>query len=138
MFKLLFWLALIGGGIFVGAQVIPVYYNNLRIENIFEGVAQNMNDKPENEVRGRITELLVIQSVDFKILPDDFIQNIVVNNENGKLQVSSEYHVVLWLLGKPQSVGPEEEYKESDVKPMDKIRLRARMDFDFAPSKQTP
>jgi len=138
MFKLLFWLTLIGGSIFVGAQVIPVYYNNLRIGNVFEGVTQNMNDKSENEVRGRITELFVIQSVDFKILPDDFIQNIVVNNENGKLQVSSEYHVVLWLLGKPQSVDPEEEYKESDVKPMDKIRLRARMDFDFAPSKQTP
>ena len=138
MFKLLFWLTLLGGIFFVGAQVTPVYYNNLKIENIFEGVAQNLSTRTEGEVRGRIMQLMDIQSVDLKILPDDFIQNIVVNNENGKLQVSSEYHVVLWLLGKPQSVDPQEEYKESDVKPMDKIRLRARMDFDFAPSKQTP
>ncbi len=138
MLKLLFWLGLIGGGVFVGGQVLPVYYNNMKIENIFAGVSQNMAASPEEDIKGRINELFRIQSVDVKALPEEFFDNLRIDKNGGKIQVSTEYHIVLWLLGKPQSVDPDEKYLESEVAPMDKLRLRARMDFDFAPSEETP
>ncbi len=138
MFKLLFWVGLIGGGVFVGGQVLPVYYNNMKIENVFEGVAQNMPSSQEEDVRKRINELLKVQSIDMSALPAEFSENLTVSNKNGKLQVGSEYHITLWLIGKPVSVDPESDYKESEVKPMDKLRLRARMDFDFSPYRETP
>jgi len=138
MFKLLFWLALIGGGVFVGGQVIPVYYNNLKVQNIFEGASENLSTQTEDEVKRRIDELFKIQTVDLQALPPEFFDNLIISKEDGKLQVGTEYHITLWLLGPPESVDPDEDYKESEVKPMDKLRLRARMDFDFAPYAESP
>jgi len=138
MFKLLFWLALIGGGVFVGGQVIPVYYNNLKVQNIFEGTAENLSTQTEDEVKRRIDELFKIQTVDLQALPPDFFDNLSITKEDGKLKIGTEYHITLWLFGPPESVDPDKEYKESEVKPMDKLRLRARMDFDFAPYAETP
>ncbi len=138
MFKWLFLLGLIGGGVFVGGQVIPVYYNNLKIQNIFEGVTQNLENKSLDELGRRVDELFSIQTIDEKILPPEFHENLSIINENGKIKIGSEYHVTLWLLGKPTSVNPDEEYAEVDVKGMDKLRLRTRLDFDFAPYAETP
>jgi len=138
MFKWLFWLGLIGGGVFVGGQVIPVYYNNMKIQNIFEGVATNLSSQPQDLVEERINELFQVQTVDRSALPREFHKNLSIANENGKLQIGSEYHVTLWLLDRPTSVNPDDEYEEADVKGMDKLRIRARLDFDFAPYAETP
>jgi len=138
MFKWLFWLGLIASGVFVGGQVIPVYYNNLKVKNIFEGTAENLVTQTEGEVKRRIDELFKIQTVDLQALPPEFFDNLSITKEDGKLKIGTEYHITLWLLGPPESVDPNEEYKESEVKPMDKLRLRARMDFDFAPYAETP
>jgi len=137
MFKLVFWVALIGIPVFVGAQVVPVVYNNMKIENVFEGASKNLIKSSETDVKKRIYELLRAQSVDFKILPKTFSENFIVEKENGKLYISSEYHVVIWLLGKP-SIDPDGDYNESDVSASDKLKVRARMDFDFAPHAETP
>ncbi|MDX8388643.1 MAG: hypothetical protein R8M46_08975 [Ghiorsea sp.] len=133
MFKWLFWLGIIAGGVFVGGQVIPIYYNNLKVENVFEGTSQNLKNSDTAAINSRIQELFKIQSVDLKALPPEFSKNLTIKTVDGKLQISSKYHIVLWLLGEPQSVDPDQAYKESEVKPMDKLRIRARMDFDFAP-----
>ena len=138
MFKLLFWLALIGGSVFIGGQVIPVYYNNLKVQNVFEGTAENLVTETEGAVKRRIDELFKIQTIDLQALPPEFFDNLTISKEDGKLQIATEYHITLWLLGPPESVDPDKEYKESEVKPMDKLRLRARMDFDFAPYAETP
>ncbi|MDQ6989686.1 MAG: hypothetical protein Q9M19_07370 [Mariprofundaceae bacterium] len=138
MFKWLFWLVLIGSSVFVGAQVLPIYNNNMKIDNVFEGVARNLASGSAADARSRVLGLLAIQGVDREALPDTFIENLFVEKNNGKLQIGSEYHITLWLLGEPVSVDPDEEYKASDVEPMDKLRLRARMDFDFAPYQETP
>ncbi|MDX8383848.1 MAG: hypothetical protein R8M45_07190 [Ghiorsea sp.] len=138
MFKMIFWVALIGGGVFVGAQVLPLYNNNMKAENVFEGAAKNLTSQSESDVKKRMLELFKAQGVDMAALPDEFMDNLTIEKNNGKLQIGSEYHVTLWLLGAPVSVDPEEEYKESDVEPMDKLRLRARLDFDFAPYQETP
>jgi len=137
MFKLTFWVALIGGIVLVAGQVIPAHYNNMKVENVFEGVAKSMANSSEADIRKRMNELLKSQSVDLKALPKSFFDNLYIEKEDGKLYVGTEYHLVLWILGKPTSVDPDEEYSESDVKGMDKIRMKARMDFDFAPQKES-
>ncbi len=138
MFKIFFWLGLLGVGIFVGGQVIPIYYNNLKIQNTFEGTILNLGSQDESNISKRIPDLLDVQGVDLKELPDEFFKNLIIHKEDGKLKISSKYHVVLWLLGEPLSVDPGADYSESDVAPMDKLRLRARMDFDFSPFAESP
>jgi len=138
MFKLIFWLGLIGGGVFVGGQVFPIYYNNVKIDNVFEGIATNLVSASESDVRKRLRELLDVRGVDVKALPDDFLDNLEVIKENGKLKVSSEYHVIVWLLGEPVNMDFEQDYKESEIEPMNKLRLKARIDLDFYPSQETP
>jgi len=136
MFKWIFWLGLIGGGVFVGGQVIPVFYNNLKIENIFEGVANGLADEPEDRIEDRMNELFRLQTVDLTVLPEEFFENLSITKENGKLEISTEYHITLWLLDKPRSVDPDSDYQATDVKGLDKLRLKTRLDFDFAPSSQ--
>jgi len=138
MFKLAFWGGLIAVTVLVASKLIPVYYDNMKIQNIFEGVSQNMSNSSVSDVKGRIRELLKIQSVDTQALPHSFFENMAVTKDNGKLIVESNYHVIVWFLGEPQSVDPDEEYAEKDVEPMDKLRLRTRMDIDFSPHAQTP
>ncbi|OIP99856.1 MAG: hypothetical protein AUK35_05805 [Zetaproteobacteria bacterium CG2_30_46_52] len=138
MFKLFFWVALIGSIVFVSAQVIPVKYNNMTIENVFEGAVSNLNTEPVAQVLPRLRVLLSRQNVDLKALPEEFFENLTVTKEDDKLTISSEYHVTIWLLGKPTSIDPDSEYLESDVEPMDKLRLKARLDFDFLPTRVTP
>jgi len=138
MLKWGFLLGLIAAGVFVGGQVIPVYYNNMKIENVFEGVTTSLADQNVSKVKGRMFELLDIQNIDRKSLPKTFFENLEVTKDEGKLQVGSTYHIRLWLLGEPKSVNPDQDYKESDVKGMDKLRLKLRMDFDFAPFAETP
>ena len=138
MFRFLFWAAVIAGAIMVGGQVFPVYYNNMKAENVFEGVAKNMADQSESDIRQRVLELLNTQGVKVADMPDEFLNNLRISQSNGKLQIGSEYHVTLWLIGDTQSVDPDSDYLESEVEPMDKLRLRARMDFDFAPYQETP
>jgi len=133
MFKTAFWIVIIGSALLVGSQVIPVFYNNLKVENVFEGTAKNLKGQSENKVKSRIGQLLRVQSVDVDALPKEFFDNIEITTENNQLQIGSQYHITLWLLGEPVSIDPDEEYKESDVKGMDKLRLKGRMDFDFAP-----
>ena len=118
-------------------QVIPVYYNNIKINNVFEGVAQKTS-LTETTAGWRINKLFDIQSIDIEALPKSFFDNLSITKENGKFKIGSEYHITLWLFGKPQKIDPESDYKESEVEPMDKIRLTGRMDFDFAPYQETP
>ncbi len=138
MFKIAFWVSVLAAIVLVGSKVIPVYYDNLKIQNIFEGVTQNLVNSSVDDVKKRVMELLKIQSVDTQALPQTFFENLEVSKRDGKLHVSSSYHVRIWLLGAPQSINPDEEYDEKDVAFMDKLKLRARLDFDFAPAAITP
>ena len=113
-------------------------YNNLKIQNIFEGVANGLADKSDDRIQDRINELFRLQTVDLASLPEDFFENLTVTRENGKLQIFSDYHITLWLLDRPTSVNPDSDYKPSDVKGLDKLRLKTRLDFDFSPFAESP
>jgi len=139
MFKVLFWLGLIGGSVLVAAQTIPVYYNNMKIENAFQGISQKLVLKSEADIRSRILRLLNVQSVNLEVLPDTFFENLTIKKENGKFTLSSEYHVTVWVLGKPKDIEVDERYEEEqDISLIEKIKYSARIDFDFLPFAKTP
>ncbi|PCI03545.1 MAG: hypothetical protein COB79_00790 [Zetaproteobacteria bacterium] len=139
MFKVLFWFGLIGGSVLVAAQTIPVYYNNIKIENTFQGISQKLVQKSEADIRSRIRRLLNVQSVNLEVLPDTFFENLAIKKENGKFTLSSEYHVTVWVLGKPKDIEVDERYEEEqDISLIEKIKHSARIDFDFLPFAKTP
>lgn len=138
MFKFFFWIALIGAAVVTAAQVIPVQYNNMKVENVFEGAVSNLNTSSTDKIASRLPSLLRSQSVDIKALPEEFFEHLSITKDGNKLTISSKYHVVLWLLGEPTSVDINSDYQASELEMMDKIRLKARLDFDFSPMRVTP
>jgi hypothetical protein len=46
--------------------------------------------------------------------------------------------VTVWLLGKVESVDPDSDYNGANLTGMDRLRDKARLDFDFHPHATTP
>ena len=138
MIKLLFLGAVIGFGVMAGYKIIPVYNAQWKIQDAFEALTRNMADKDETRIRRRLPDLLKMKYLAHGDVPQEFYDNIVISADGGQVEISSEYHVTLWLLGPVEGVDPDSEYDESDLKGMDKIRHKLRQDFDFEPYAKTP
>jgi len=138
MIKLLFIGALIGAVVGAGYKIIPVYNAQWKIQDAFEALSRNMADKDEVRIRKRLPDLLKMKYLARGDVPQEFYDNIVISADGGQVEISSEYHVTLWLLGPVEGVDPDSEYDEADLKGMDKIRHKLRQDFDFEPYAKTP
>ena len=138
MIKLLFIGALIGAVVGAGYKIIPVYNAQWKIQDAFEAVSRNMADKDEVRIRERLPAMLKMKYLAHGDVPQEFYDNIVISADGGQVEISSEYHVTLWLLGPVEGVDPDSEYDEADLKGMDKIRHKLRQDFDFEPYAKTP
>jgi hypothetical protein len=138
MIKLLIWLALIGAGVMAGYKIIPVYNAQWKVQDTFEALSRNMADETENKIRRRLPELLKIKYLAKGDVPDAFYENIIIKADGSRVEISSHYHVTVWLLGPVEDVDPDFEYTEADLKGMDKIRHKLRYDFDFEPYAKTP
>ncbi len=138
VFKLLIFLAVIAAIVVVGYKVIPVYNAYWKAEDSFESVSRNMSDASLERIQKRLPEVFGIKYLEHDDLPKEFYDNLVIRADGNRVEISSSYHVTVWLLGPPESVDPDGDYQESDVKGMDKLRLKARMDFDFEPHAATP
>ena len=138
MIKLLFLGAVIDFGVMAGYKIIPVYNAQWKIQDAFEALTRNMADKDETRIRRRLPDLLKMKYLAHGDVPQEFYDNIVISADGGQVEISSEYHVTLWLLGPVEGVDPDLEYDESDLKGMDKIRHKLRQDFDFEPYAKTP
>jgi len=136
--KLLFWLTVIAVGVVIGFKIIPVYNANWKVQDAFEAISRNMADSTEEKIRKRLPELFKIKYLAHGDLPKEFYDNIVVKADGGHVEISSEYHVTVWILGPVKDVNPNSEYDEADLKGMDKIRHKLRFDFDFEPYAETP
>jgi len=138
MFKVIFWLVIIASVVVVGGKAFPVYYNNVKVQNVFEGIAVGLPNGEDDEINTRMQALFRFQGVNGEKLPASFYENLTLRRNDGKLEISTNYHVIVWIFGKPTSINPNEDYLESDVKGLDKLRLKAKIDFDFAPRAITP
>ncbi len=138
MTKLLIVLALIGSAVLAGYKILPVYNAQWNIQDAFEAISRNMADSDEAKIRKRLPTLFKMKYLAHGDVPQEFYDNIVINADGGKVEISSEYHVTVWLLGPVEGVDPDSEYDESDLEGMDKIRHKLRQDYDFEPYAKTP
>jgi len=138
MIKFLFLLALIGAVVVTGYKIIPVYNAQWKVQDAFESITRNMADKDEGKIRNRLPALLKMKYLAHGDVPQEFYKNIVISADGSKVEISSEYHVTVWLLGPVEDVDPDSDYDESELKGMDKIRHKLRQEFDFEPYAKTP
>jgi len=138
MIKLLFIGAFIGAAVVVGFTISPVYNAKWKIQDTFEGLSRSMADSDEIRIRNRLPALFKMKYLARGDVPQEFYDNIEITADGGKVEISSEYHVTVWLLGPVEGVDPDSEYDESELKGMDKIRHKLRQDFDFEPYAKTP
>lgn len=136
--KLLFLLVVIGFGVFAGYEIVPVYNAKWKIQDTFDGVVRNMANSSESEIRQRLPELFKIKYLSHGEVPEEFYTHIAIKADGNRVEISSQYHVTVWLLGPVEGVDPDTDYDESDLKGMDKIRHKLRFDFDFEPYAETP
>lgn len=136
--KLMLWLAVLACVVWVGYEVIPVYNANWKVQDAFDGVVRNMADANEADIRDRLPELYKIKYLEKSDVPQEFYDNLQIEADGNRVKISSRYHVTVWLYGPVQDVDPASEYSEADLKGMDKIRHKLRLDFDFEPYAETP
>ncbi len=138
MIKLMFWLAALSGIIWYGWLLMPVYNANWKVQDAFDAISRNMADATESQVRRRLPELFKIKYIYHDDLPEEFYDNITIKADGGIVEISSYYHVTIWPLGPVEGVDPDSDYDPSELKGMDKLRDRLRLDFDFEPYARTP
>ncbi len=138
VFKLLLFLAVLGAAAAAGYKIIPVYNAQWKIQDTFDSVALNMANETEFDIANRLPDLFHIKYLAHNDVPQEFYDNMVITSSDGKVTISSSYHVTVWLFGPVQDVDPESMYTEKDLKGMDKIRAKGRLDFDFKPYAETP
>ncbi len=138
LFKFLMLVAALAVGVWYGWLLIPVYNAEWKVEDMFESIARNMSDASEAEIRARLPELFKIKYIDRDDLPEEFYDNIEIKAENGRVEISSFYHVTIWPLGPVEEVDPESEYDPEELRGLDRVRDALRLDFDFEPHAETP
>jgi len=138
MIKISFWVIALSITIVTSLQVFFVYYNNIKVEGAFEGAANNLSSLSTLEMKNRLPNLFIIAQVHLEDLPEEFFENLVVKKESDKFKLSSEYQVVVWVLGEPDMVNVDEVEEELNVSLIEKLRRIARIDFYFSPYAETP
>jgi len=133
MIKTMFWLAVIGAGVFYAYMIVPVYNAYWKVEDTFKGVAESMSDKSESEIRARLPDLFHIKYLAHNDVPQEFYDNIKIEADGTGVKISSYYHLTVWLIGPVEGVDPESDYDPKDLKGMDKLRDKLRKDFEFEP-----
>jgi len=136
--KMLFWLAVIGAAGWVALAVGDVYYTERKVQQIFDGVARHMVAKSVSDIEAKMPEFYRLDDIQPGDLPQEYYDNLLISTLGSKVRISSEYHVTVWLIGPPEGVNPDADYDDADLKGLDRVRARFRMDFDFSPSSETP
>ena len=137
--KLMLFLGLLGGVVWYGWLLIPVYNAQWKVQDAFDALSRNMAaNANEAAIRARLPELFKIKYIYHNDLPEEFYENIKIKADGNRIEVSSYYHITIWPLGPVEDVDPELEYDAADLKGMDKIRDKLRLDYDFEPYAQTP
>ncbi len=137
MIKMMFWGAIIAAGVIYGYMIIPVYNAYWKVQDTFEGVSRSMADSSESAIRERLPDLFHIKYLAAGEVPQEFYDNLEIKAADGRVEISSFYHVTVWLIGPVEGVDPNSDYTESDLKGMDKLRAKLRQDFDFEPYAKT-
>jgi len=138
LIKLLFWLAVLAGLAWTGDKVIPVYNTYWNVQDAFKGISRDMAGNSAEDIRARLPELLHVKYIAPDDLPPAFYKNLDIQADGSHVSISSHYHVTVWLLGPVESVDADTHYDPTGLRGMDRLRDKARLDFDFDPHAATP
>jgi len=138
LIKLMFVLLILGIGTWVSFAVLPVYSTYWKVEDAFESMSRNLANRTAEGVLRKLPEVFHVKYISQKDLPQEFYDNLKIKADGNRIEISSAYHVTIWLLGPLEGVNPDEGYTAGDLKGMDKLRDKARLDFDFEPYAETP
>lgn len=136
--KLLFGLAVLAGVVWYGYNVIPVYNSYWSVKDAFQSIAHDRANQDAADIREALPDILHVMYINPDDLPKEFYTNLEIKADGNRVDISSHYHVTVWLLGPVQGVDPDSNYDKADLKGMDKLRDKARLDFDFEPHAETP
>jgi len=136
--KLLFILAVLAAGTVAAYKIIPVYNTYWKVQDALESVSRNLSNQSAENVRVRLPSIFHAKYIALNDLPREFYDNLQIKADGSRVEISSSYHVTVWLLGPVESVNPDAEYTARDLKGMDKLRDKARIDYDFKPYAETP
>lgn len=136
--KLLLFLAVLSAGTWAAYNIIPVYNTYWKVQDALNAVTRNLSGQSARVIRNRLPDIFHVKYIGSNDLPQEFYDNLKIRTDGGRIEISSAYHVTLWLLGPLENVDPDGDYTSGDLKGMDRLRDRARLAFDFKPHAETP
>ena len=105
------------------------------MQDAFNSVTHNLSNRSEDEIRGRLPDIFRVAYIKPSNLPKEFYDHLNIKADGGHVEIASSYHVSVWLLGRPESAGHDEDRIAST---MDRLRTKGRLDFYFHPYAKTP
>jgi len=137
VFKLLFWLALLGAIIANGFQGFKAYYNNWQVEDVFTLLVENRASSSETEVREHMKKLFQLKYITTADYPPEFFDHLKIKVDENGLEISSWYDVTIWPLGRVQQRYDDGTYDPEELEGMDVLRDKLRIDLEFDPYAST-
>lgn len=133
LFKMMFWLALIGFVLLNGALIAQAYYNNSKAQDIFESLADAMPKADASAVQAKMDVLFRLQYIARDDFPDAFYDELIINATGYGLEISSLYDVTIWPIGQVEGVDAAGAYEVDDLVGMDLYKHKFRIDLRFEP-----
>ena len=138
LIKVMFGLAVLAGVVWYGYNVIPVYNTYWSVKDAFKNIVDNRANDDATTIRDALPDILHVQYVNHDDLPPSFYNNLKIKADGNRVDISSYYHVTVWLLGPVQGVDPDSNYNKKNLKGLDLLRDKARLDFNFEPHAASP
>jgi hypothetical protein len=135
---LVLWLVFFAVAGKVAYEFVPVFYTAWKVDEAFKTIVRTMSAYDESVIRARLPDILKAKYIDYDDLPQEFYDNLVIRADGTRLEISSRYHVTIWLLAPPAGTNTGEAAEGNEVKGVEELRTRGRFDFDFEPHAETP
>jgi len=133
MLLTLFWLLLLCYFGWLSFQVAHAYYANWQVQEIFTSLTKNMDGEPESAVHDKMRKLFSLKYMDEADLPGKFTEQLSITYIDAHLQVSSNYGVAIWPLGRVSAVDEYGEYDPDALAFADALRDRLHFVLEFEP-----
>ena len=133
--KMLFWIVFIAASLKAGYELIPVHYTAWKVDDAFQAISRTMPSSDEAFIRARLPDILKAKYIAYDDLPQEFYDNLIIEADGDSVKISTEYHVTVWLFGRPVEVAQTNDSMQAG---WEKLQTKGRLDFDFFPYAETP
>ncbi|MDQ6999031.1 MAG: hypothetical protein Q9M17_09995 [Mariprofundus sp.] len=133
VFKMLFWLALLGFVTLNGALIAQAYYNNSKAQGCFESLSQKMPAADEAAILAKMDTIFHVQYIDKQDFPPAFYDELVINATGFGVEISTVYDVTIWPLGQVEALDEVGAYDPDNLEGLDVLKHKFRIDLSFNP-----